>query len=206
VSIDEQLERRRAELAAAWSLTRRSCSSARARRSRCPAAGTVRTRSARTRSTCISPTASGRGGVLAFDPAEGWVDFVVPVSREEMLWEGASPDAAGGAPDAELGRWLEVRFGRPVARLGAATDGGGPLELRIDLPLVPGRVVTIGSGVYFVPALLGDAELRERHRDGVDWDRAERMLGFGGIRIEHNVLGTDGEPEVLTADIPLLAG
>jgi hypothetical protein len=25
------------------------------------------------------------GGVLAFDPHEGWVDFVVPVMREERL-------------------------------------------------------------------------------------------------------------------------
>ena len=96
-------------------------------------------------------------------------------------------------------------------------DAGGPLpgrvvdesdfpRLRIDLPLEPGHVVTIEPGVYFVPALLGDPELRARHRSAVDWDRAERMLGFGGIRIEENVLVTAGAPEVLTAGIPLLAG
>jgi Xaa-Pro aminopeptidase len=76
-------------------------------------------------------------------------------------------------------------------------------RLRIDLPLEPGFVVTVEPGIYFVPALLGDPELRARHRDAVDWDRAERMLGFGGIRIEDNVLVTDGEPEVLTADVPV---
>jgi Xaa-Pro aminopeptidase len=77
--------------------------------------------------------------------------------------------------------------------------------LRIDLPLLPGYVVTIEPGVYFVPALLRDPELRARHRDAVDWDRAERMLGFGGIRIEDNVLVTTDGFEVLTADVPLLA-
>lgn len=30
------------------------------------------------------------GGVLAFDPADGWVDFVVPVTHDELLWEGWS--------------------------------------------------------------------------------------------------------------------
>jgi len=75
--------------------------------------------------------------------------------------------------------------------------------LRLDLPLLPGYTVTIEPGVYFVPALLADPDLRERHRDAVDWQRAEAMLGFGGIRIEDNVLVTDAAPEVLTADVPV---
>jgi Xaa-Pro aminopeptidase len=65
-------------------------------------------------------------------------------------------------------------------------------------------VVTVEPGVYFVPALLEDPEGRQRHRGQVAWDRVERMLEFGGIRIEDNVLITDGEPEVITADVPLL--
>jgi Xaa-Pro aminopeptidase len=76
-------------------------------------------------------------------------------------------------------------------------------RLRIDLPLEPGHVVTVEPGVYFVPALLNDPELRERHRDAVDWERAEAMLGFGGIRIEDNVLVTEDGHDVLTRDIPI---
>jgi Xaa-Pro aminopeptidase len=77
-------------------------------------------------------------------------------------------------------------------------------HLRIDLPLAPGMVVTVEPGIYFVPALLSDREQRTRHADHVDWDRVDRMLDFGGIRIEDNVLVTSDTPEVLTADVPLL--
>lgn len=76
--------------------------------------------------------------------------------------------------------------------------------LRNNLPLLAGYVTTVEPGIYFVPALLRDVEARRRLGAAVDWDRAESMIGFGGIRLEHNVLITDGAPEVLTADIPLL--
>ena len=76
-------------------------------------------------------------------------------------------------------------------------------RLRVDLPLLPGYTVTIEPGVYVVPALIADPQLRERHRHAVDWDRAERMIGFGGIRIEDDVLVTEDGYEVLTADVPV---
>jgi Xaa-Pro aminopeptidase len=76
-------------------------------------------------------------------------------------------------------------------------------NLRIDLPLEPGMVVTVEPGVYFVPALLQDPDRRARHRDEVDWARVDRMLDFGGIRIEDNLLVTAAGHEVITADVPL---
>src|SRR3954468_20950319 len=63
------------------------------------------------------------GGVLAFDPGGGWVEFVAPVTAAELLWTGLEGDREG-VPDGtrsrdELDGWVA---GRPVRRLGATTD------------------------------------------------------------------------------------
>jgi Xaa-Pro aminopeptidase len=73
--------------------------------------------------------------------------------------------------------------------------------LRADLPLQPGYVMTVEPGIYFIRALLEDPERRETHAEDVDWARVDQMLDFGGIRLEDDVLVTDGRPEVLTSAI-----
>ena len=44
-----------------------------------------------------------------------------------------------------------------------------------------------------------------RYRDAVNWKKVDGLLDFGGIRIEDNVLVTEGTPEVLTTAIPKTA-
>lgn len=75
-------------------------------------------------------------------------------------------------------------------------------NLRMDLTLRPGYIVTIEPGLYFIPALLNDPVRREKYRNCVNWPLAEKCLGLGGVRIEDNILVTAGEPENLTAAIP----
>ena len=63
------------------------------------------------------------GGVLAYDPGEGWIEFVRPVTAQELLWTGLEGDREGvpegTRPLDDLKDWLG---GRPARRLGATTE------------------------------------------------------------------------------------
>ena len=78
----------------------------------------------------------------------------------------------------------------------------GTENLRLDLPLESGWVVTVEPGFYVVPPILADATLRERFAAQVDFERAADWAGFGGIRIEDDILVTVDGPENLTAAVP----
>jgi Xaa-Pro aminopeptidase len=94
---------------------------------------------------------------------------------------------------------LGVRDAGIAASDGAREPAPGLPRLRVDIPLAARHAWTVEPGLYFVAPLLA----RERGRRDVDWDRVDGLLGFGGVRIEHNVLVTDGGCEVLTAAVPL---
>lgn len=93
-------------------------------------------------------------------------------------------DRAGYAP----GRTRSTRF--------------GDCYLRLDRDLEPGMAVTIEPGFYQVPAILDDPA--HVGAVGADLDRSAlaRYADVRGIRIEDDVLVTEGEPEVLTAAVP----
>jgi Xaa-Pro aminopeptidase len=97
-------------------------------------------------------------------------------------------DLAGYAP----GRQRSERFGLAF--------------LRLDRPLQPNMVVTIEPGFYQVPAILGPARQSGRYDDAINWEKLGQIQGVRGIRIEDDVLITEGGCQVLTADLPTAPG
>jgi Xaa-Pro aminopeptidase len=86
----------------------------------------------------------------------------------------------------------------------ARPEAFGTCYLRLNLPIESNWVVTIEPGFYVVPAILRDAKLRERFRGLVNFEKAEKWIGFGGIRIEDDIVVGD-EPENLSSSIPKTA-
>jgi Xaa-Pro dipeptidase len=87
-----------------------------------------------------------------------------------------------------------------------ASDSGGTIArppghpyLRMTRVLEPGMVVTIEPGLYFIDMLL--AKLKEQPAaKEVDWARVDAFRRYGGVRIEDDVVCTEGDPENLTRD------
>ena len=80
------------------------------------------------------------GAVLAFDPGEGWFDFVPRPTAHELLWSGA-PEAEPGISTGELPGWLEARKDVRIANLGAPVPGAeSDAELEADVRYALNRI------------------------------------------------------------------
>ena len=129
--------------------------------------------------------------------AEGLVELGLLRGRPETLVES-------GAATLFFPHGVGHMVGLGVRDAGAASDEArdpapGLPGLRVDIPLEPRHAWTIEPGLYVVPPLLD----RVRGRDDVVWERVDELRGFGGVRIEHNVVVTDDGCDVLTAAIPV---
>ncbi len=132
-------------------------------------------------------------GVLEGDPAELVADGVVyllfPHGIGHLIGLDVHDmedlgDRAGYAP----GRTRATEFGLRY--------------LRLDRDLVPGMAVTIEPGLYLVPAILDDPELKKRAQGRLRRDKLDAFSDVRGIRIEDDILVTANGAEVLTAAIP----
>ena len=88
----------------------------------------------------------------------------------------------------------------------AESDHGGTIPkpdghpyLRLTRVLEPGMVVTIEPGLYFIDMLLDELKAKGQG-DAVDWDRVDAFRPCGGIRIEDDVVCTEGVPLNLTRE------
>lgn len=69
--------------------------------------------------------------------------------------------------------------------------------LRMTRQLEPGFVITVEPGIYFIPALIDQWRAENRHAEFIDYDAIEGYKGFGGIRIEDDLLITADGARVL---------
>ncbi len=86
----------------------------------------------------------------------------------------------------------------------ARSEQFGLCYLRLDRDLQAGMLVTIEPGIYIVPGILADEALCgpfDRDKT-LNRDRLADFADVRGIRIEDDILCTEGAPEVLTSAIP----
>ena len=78
----------------------------------------------------------------------------------------------------------------------------GLAALRMARELEKGFVVTVEPGLYFIPALIDQWKREKRLEAFIDYKVVEKYKAFGGIRIEDDVLVTEGGCRILGEPIP----
>lgn len=103
-----------------------------------------------------------------------------------------------------LGHFLGLQV-HDVAGLSTGDDAkpaarpAGHEALRLTRELEADEVLTIEPGLYFIPMLL-DALRNSGHGKLIQWNTVDRMIPFGGIRIEDNVRVLADNNENMTRD------
>jgi len=82
------------------------------------------------------------------------------------------------------------------------SDQFGLAYLRMGRELEPGFVITNEPGCYFIPALIDQWKAEKKHSQFINYDQVEKYRGFGGVRIEDDVLITATGSRVLGTPIP----
>ena len=77
-------------------------------------------------------------------------------------------------------------------------DRPGIKFLRARRELLPGMVVTIEPGIYFVPSVLKPAISDPKKNKFLNTEKVESLLGFGGVRIEDDIIVTEDGHENMT--------
>lgn len=85
---------------------------------------------------------------------------------------------------------------RPVDQFGTAA-------LRLGKRLKPGYVITNEPGCYFIPALIDKWQAEGINKDFINFDKVNEYRGFGGVRLEDDILVTDTGSKIIGKRIPI---
>jgi len=77
--------------------------------------------------------------------------------------------------------------------------------LRLGRRLQPGFVITNEPGIYFIPALIDKWQAEKINADFINFDKVNEYRGFGGIRIEDDILVTETGGRILGERVPVTA-
>lgn len=78
----------------------------------------------------------------------------------------------------------------------------GLSALRIGKRVEAGYVLTIEPGLYFIPQLIDLWQEEKKFAEFINYKEVEKYRGFGGIRIEDNVVVTESGCRVLGKPVP----
>lgn len=70
------------------------------------------------------------------------------------------------------------------------SDQFGLASLRMGRRLQEGFVITDEPGCYFIPALIDQWKAEGKHKEFLNYEEIEKFKGFGGIRLEDDILIT----------------
>lgn len=80
----------------------------------------------------------------------------------------------------------------------------GLKSLRMSKGLMPGMIITVEPGIYFIPVLIDQWRRAGTNKDFVNFQKLDSLYTFGGIRIEDDVLITpDGYRLVGSKRLPV---
>ncbi len=79
----------------------------------------------------------------------------------------------------------------------------GTAYLRLGRRLQPGFVLTNEPGIYFIPALINLWKNEGKFKEFINYNKVEEYIGFGGIRLEDNILVTDNGCRLIGKRIPI---
>ena len=79
----------------------------------------------------------------------------------------------------------------------------GTASVRLGKRLKEGFALTIEPGIYFIPALIEQWQSEKMHEEFINYNEVVKYIGFGGVRLEDNVLVTANGGEYIGPRIPI---